>query len=181
MLFILLATLALGLGAAGLVFIAGKLTGGAVPSWVAPAAGGLAMFAFMIWNEYTWYARAQAALPPDSRIAQVFEHRSPFQPWTLVAPRVVRFAAVNLRRRELQGVLVGQVILRERFQGERRLPHLFDCAGHRRAALSVAEWEGIGSGYPPLLETLDWIDAGAQDPLLSAACNDGAPNPEDRP
>ncbi len=181
MVFILIATVALGLGAAGLVFALGRLVPGGLPRWLAPVAGGLAMFAFLLWNEYTWYERAVAALRTDTVVAQTFEHQSVFQPWTLAAPRIVRFAAVDLRRREHEGMKVGTVILRERFMDERRIPHMFDCQGERRAALSPEQWDGLLSGYPPPLDTLDWIDPGSQDALIDAACKSGRSPTEDRP
>lgn len=177
MLFILLATVALGLGAAGLVLGLGKLTGLKPPRWMAPVAGGLAMFVFMLWNEYTWFDRSKATLPPDAEIAEAYPYTSWVQPWTLAAPRVTRFVAVAPAGAELAQPYAGRpelrladVIPHQRFEGSVRVPHLFDCAGSRRAALSPADWSAIRSAAAPEPEGLAWVSPGAEDPLIRTAC-----------
>ncbi len=164
MLLLLLASVALGLGIGGVVLILGKLVG--LPRWAAPLAGGAAMMGFMLWNEYTWFDRARAALPEDARIAQTYEHWSAFQPWTMALPRVTRFAAVApVTGRPLPDPdwISADVILAARFETTFSVPHVFDCAGNRRAALPST---GAGDGA-----TLDWIEVGPDDALLVAVCN----------
>lgn len=163
MLFVLLATVALGLGAAGIVLLIARLLG--LPRWAAPLAGGAAMMAFMLWNEYTWFDRARAALPEGARVAVAYEHRSLFQPWTLARPRVARFAAVDPapgRAAPDPAWMTADVILAARFEPTRAVPHVFDCAAGRRAALPEAGAAGA---------KLDWIAAGPDDPLVAAACD----------
>lgn len=162
MTFLLIAAIAIGLGAAGLVRGLPALVGWSAPRWLAPAAGGLAMFAFMLWNEYTWFERSLAALPPGTVVAESYEHASVFQPWTLAAPRVTRFAAVRPRGRTAEGYLEADVILAARFTDDRAVPHLFDCRRGRRAVLPPGEG-------PVKASALDWA-APADDPLIKAAC-----------
>jgi hypothetical protein len=168
MLLLLFATVAIGLGTAGLVIGIGKLTGRPVPKGAAAVAAGLAMFGFMLWNEYSWFDRAEAGLPEGAVVAETVEHSSFLQPWTLAFPRVVRFAAIDTgpgaaarAAPEREGYLRADVILAARFSETLRIPHLFDCAGGRRAALP-------GSEADPA--TLDWVQGGGQDDLIRAAC-----------
>ena len=166
MLFVLIATIVTGLGAAGLVMGLGRLTGRPLPRYAAPIAGGAAMFVFMLWNEYTWYDRSVAALPGGATIAQTVPYSSPIQPWTMVWPRVIRFAAVDPVEGEApggSGLVRADVILVARFQDTYRIPHLFDCAGQRRAALPAG-------GSPADPGGLDWVEPGPDDSLLDAAC-----------
>ncbi|MEM9781033.1 MAG: hypothetical protein AAF899_01020 [Pseudomonadota bacterium] len=168
MILILVASVALGLGGAGVVLLLFKLTGKTAPRYAAPIAAGLSMASFMLWNEYTWFDRAQAALPDGAKIAETYEHASWVQPWTLAVPRVTRFAAVTL---EPPGALRwGWVTLAARFEGSQRIPVVFDCAAGRRAALSEAAQARLESGSPPAPADLDWVEVGTRDPLLAAAC-----------
>jgi hypothetical protein len=163
----LIATIALGLGAGGLLLGLARITGGRLPRWVAPVAGGAAMFAFMLWNEYTWYERAVAGLPEGARVAESYSHASWLQPWTVAVPRIARFAAVVPPEEEAgaapAGALRADVLLVARFEPVLRLPHLFDCAAGRRVALPGREMAADPA-------RLDWTAPGPDDPLLRAAC-----------
>lgn len=164
MLLTLIATVAAGLGAAGLAIGLGRLLGWR-PRWLAPVTGGLAMFAFVLWSEYSWFDRARAALPEGARIAETYAYSSWLQPWTVAVPRVARFAAVvtegegRYRR--------ARVILAERLTGTLELTAMIDCAEGRRAALAP------GAGTPDLA-TLDWSAPDPSDALVSTACQGAA-------
>ena len=164
MLFILLATLATGLGAAGMVLMAPRLVGRRAPRWMAPAAGGLAMFAFTLWEQYSWLDRVTAALPEGAIIAETYDTGSWWQPWTLLAPRPTR-AAVLLPggpAEGLGGFIRADVLLLARFADTLRVPQLFDCPRDRRARLP-------GGRPPDDASTLEWTGS-AEDPLIRAAC-----------
>lgn len=167
MVFILIATVAIGLGAAGLMLALTRLSGGRAPRWAAPVAAGLAMVAFMLWNEYTWYDRARESLPQGAVVAETYPYSSVFQPWTLVVPRVARFAVVGVPSQVGDsGLTVASVILIERLEPPQSVLQLFDCAGARRALLA-----GPGEGGPLALpDDPPWVEAGADDPLIRAAC-----------
>jgi len=162
MIFILIAAIALGLGAAGLAMTLPRLVGRRPPRWLGPVAGGAAMFAFMLWNEYTWFERTVANLPDRAVVAETYPYSSVVQPWTLVAPRVARFAAVLPQGRTDSGMLRAEVVLAERFAGHRRLNVLFDCEARRRAPVP-------SGGASPDPAALDWT-APPDDPLIAAAC-----------
>lgn len=57
-----ISTVSAGFGMAGVVLIVGlilrRLAGITLPRWAVPASVGLAMLAFAVWNEYSWFARA---------------------------------------------------------------------------------------------------------------------------
>ncbi|GMG81036.1 hypothetical protein LNKW23_02480 [Paralimibaculum aggregatum] len=179
MIFILIASIALGLGAAGLVWGLGRLTGRRPPRFLAPVAGGLAMFAFMLWNEYSWFERSRAMLPEGAAVAESYDYSSLVQPWTLAVPRVARFAAVEVSGTpwpERPALLLGAVTLHARFEPAARIPHLFDCEGLRRAALTPAEWAAFERGAPPEPAALAWAAAGPDDALTSTACTNRGTN-----
>ncbi|MEO1470600.1 MAG: hypothetical protein AAFV86_16260 [Pseudomonadota bacterium] len=174
MLFLLIATLTVGLGAAGLVLGPAKLLGRRAPRWAAPVAAGLAMFAFTLWQEYTWFDRSTAVLPEGARVAETYDYASAIQPWTLVWPRVWRFAAVVPGEAGEGGLLNATVLLAQRFADTVAIPHVIDCAAGRRAPVPP----GAASGNP---EALSWTEGGAGDPLVAAACDGratGAPQQE---
>ncbi|MGF1502611.1 MAG: hypothetical protein ACFBSD_12420 [Paracoccaceae bacterium] len=167
---ILFATFVLGAGAAGIVLLLDRLTGG-LPIWLAPAAAGIAMLGFTLWNEYTWFERSLEELPAEATLAQTVEYSSTLQPWTLVAPRITRFAAVTTGRTLLGGeLLTGSVILVERFVGVREVPVVFDCARARRAPVSDRDLTVLERGALTADRRLDWTEAGPDDPLIATAC-----------
>ncbi len=172
----LIATVAIGLGAAGLLLGLGRLFGG-LPRWGAPVAAGLAMAAFLLWSEYSWFDRARAGLAPGARVAEAYPYSSWLQPWTMLVPRVSRFAAVEVADPapypDRPAYLRADVLLVARLEGARRLPHLFDCARTRRAALTAGALAAFESGTPPDPEGLDWIVPEGQDALIDAACESG--------
>lgn len=168
MLLVLIATITIGAGVGGLVLGLGRLLGGQIPRWVAPVAGGLAMFAFMLWNEYSWYGRAQAVLAPEARIAQTRLYASWVQPWTLAVPRVAGFVSVSLSDAapyaDRPALSFGVVTVHGRLEDPQQIAHLFDCRASRRAAIDATP--------PADPETASWVDAGPDDPLIRAACNE---------
>ena len=167
MFFMLIATFAAGIVAAGVVLAVPRLFGKRAPRHVPPLAAGVAMFAFMLWNEYTWFDRALEGLPGDVRVAATFEHSSAFQPWTLIVPRVNRFAAVQMasakRNPEFPDQVMADVLLLARFEDTAYRKQVFDCAARRRADVPL---DGADGGWNP-----DWADVAEDDPLLRAACD----------
>lgn len=184
MLFVLFATIALGAGAAGLVLGLRRLTGLPIPRWGAPVAAGITMAAFMLWNEYTWFDRAMATLPEGTRIAETYSYSSWVQPWTVAVPRITRFAVVIPDDRRpgppLPDLTLAIVLVGERLTGQHTIPHLFDCAARRRAAVSAETWRALAEGTPPDAAALAWADSAADDPLVAAACGTATAQEGDR-
>ncbi|MCB2053009.1 MAG: hypothetical protein KDE35_02050 [Geminicoccaceae bacterium] len=166
----LVATFALGLGTAGLVWLAHRLSGGRLPGYLAPVAAGAAMLVFTIWSEYSWFERTRAGLGGRVEVARSFEESSAWQPWTLLVPRTTRFTAVDLatvRRNEAQpGMVMADVYLVARRQPVLRVTQFYDCDGHRRAdARDGLELSGDGAPV-----NARWVAVGRDDAVLRAVC-----------
>jgi hypothetical protein len=162
MFLMLIATFAAGFVAAGTVIAGPRLVGKRAPRHLPPLAAGLAMVAFMIWNEYSWFDRAAGALPEDVKVAATYTQSSIFQPWTMVKPRINRFAAIDLggarRNPEFPDQVMAEVLLLSRFDDTASRMQVFDCAEHKRA--DAPQGEGA----------LDWVEVDTDDPLLRTAC-----------
>ncbi|MEM1346436.1 MAG: hypothetical protein AAGI34_17880 [Pseudomonadota bacterium] len=167
MLLTLIAAIACGFGAAGLVLLAPKLFGKRAPRWLVPAAAGIAMFAFMLWENYSWYERARLGLPEGVVVARTYPHAGLLQPWTYLVPKINRFDAVDRSgartHPEAPDVVLADVLLVQRFAGTLRLAQLFDCASARYADPDEAALADPTAAA--------WKDAPA--PLIAAACDTG--------
>ncbi len=172
MLFILIATLAVGLAAGGLVWGVRRLTGNRLPRYAMPIAAGFAMFAFVLWNDYSWFERMVASLPDDTRVARTYTDLSLWRPWTYLVPRINRFAAVDLaaarRHPDHPDLVLAEVVLLTRLEPELRVRQLFDCARWRRGDLT-AETRFADDGR---LDGVRWSRPDPEDPLVRAACVD---------
>jgi hypothetical protein len=172
MLFGLIATVAAGLAGAGIAMLLRRLSGGQLPRYIVPGTAGAAMFAFLIWNEYTWYSRTAAALPEGVVVFSSYPERMAWRPWTLLAPVTERFAAVDrgsIRRNEnLPSQVMADVLLIGRRAPVARLPVLVDCDGPRRAEIPGGpEFDADGT-----LANANWTDLPPDDPLAGAVCSD---------
>ncbi len=166
MLFMLIATFAAGVVGAGVALMGPRLFGKRAPRHLPPLAAGVAMFAFMLWNEYSWFDRSVNALPGDVKIAWADEHSSALQPWTLIQPRINRFAAIDMgaarRNPGFPDQIMAEVLLVSRFDDTASRMQVFDCEGRRRA--DAPEGDAAADWSP------DWVEVGDDDPLLMAAC-----------
>ncbi|NAZ36179.1 hypothetical protein [Rubellimicrobium sp. CFH 75288] len=164
-----IATVSAGLGLAGLALILRSLLRGRAPSWLVPAAAGLGMLGFAIWNEYTWFSRTAATLPPGVIVARTVESRAPWRPWTYLRPIVTRFIAVDTRAPRTAPEALGQgivpVLFVARWQGTESVPVLFDCPGARRLPLT-GEAPIPSPGDP----STPWEQVSPDDEVLRAAC-----------
>lgn len=161
----LVATISAGFALAGVALILRSLTRKRLPGWIVPAAAGLGMLSFAIWNEYTWYPRTVAALPEGVVVARAQENSAPWRPWTYVRPLVTRFSAVDTRLNRTNpdspGQVLTTVLLIGRWQPSASVPVIFDCEGARRAAFS---------SDAPLDAEPDWEELPPTDESLRAAC-----------
>ncbi|PKP64747.1 MAG: hypothetical protein CVT86_03555 [Alphaproteobacteria bacterium HGW-Alphaproteobacteria-8] len=135
-----------------------------------PLSAGAGMLGFTVWNDYTWYGRNADGLPDTVQVARTIEKSWVVQPWTLVAPVVTRFQAVNLasvsRNVATPDVARATVYLVSRFQPTFETVQVFDCAGGRRSDAADAPGDG---GVPP---ESAWVRIGLDDPLLSLVCGE---------
>ncbi|WP_066702928.1 hypothetical protein [Celeribacter ethanolicus] len=155
-----IATISAGVGAAGLMVALRKFTRGGLPKWLVPAAAGLAMLAFTIWSDYSWFARAQATLGPDKIVATSVEKQQIWRPWTYAAPVTTQFIALDKAKTTVDGAMVGtDMYLLSRRGDSAIVPVTFDCLMSRR---TDAHGELTGA---------DWISMDQNDPILRTACD----------
>ncbi len=170
MFFEFVATVTAGFAGAGVTLALARLTGGRVPGRAAPVIAGAAMIVFLIWSEYSWYARTAAALPPGVEVAQTIENSGMLRPWTLVWPYVHRFVAVDTGRARTNPDLPGQRMADLYFFGRwapvNRVTVLFDCPGGRSAEMV----EGVDFAADGQVTGVTWRPMAASDPVFATAC-----------
>ncbi|WP_114347613.1 hypothetical protein [Paracoccus lutimaris] len=146
---------AVGVGVAALAFAgmhALRKLGLELPRWILPAAVGLGMLSFTIWNEYSWYGRVTGQLPDTVEVLETGSGGKAWRPWAFVVPVVNRFAAIDRAglSGETEGLRRGQVLFVERWQPTRYVTLDFDCAGARLRAVAedrASDWRP-GTGDP---------------------------------
>jgi hypothetical protein len=169
----LIAMVAAGAGLAGLVLVIRKVSRGRLPSWTIPAAIGLGMLTFTIWNEYTWFPRASGALPAGVTVLSAPGSSQIWRPWSYVFPIHLRFAAYDGVTAKTSttnpAIRQGEVVIVQRWQQTRRVPIAVDCTKHLRADLV----EGAAIAPDGSLSGAEWYPAAADDALQNAACKEG--------
>ncbi|MFC7704379.1 hypothetical protein ACFQXB_09245 [Plastorhodobacter daqingensis] len=169
----LIATIASGFAAAGVVLILNKAMRGRLPRWFMPAAAGLAMFSYVVWSEYSWLPRMTESFPDGVEVVSVNYETSFYRPWTYLSPLANRLVAVdtrmNRRNEALPDLVLTRLVLRARWEPGADVPVIFDCAGSRRAALTdavafAADGAPVGA---------DWVTLPPDDPALARACAEG--------
>ena len=167
----LIAAVVAGFALAGVAMALRFVTRGGLPKWFVPAAAGLGMLGFTVWNEYDWYHRAAATLPQGVAVAWANAESAPWRPWTYIAPITTRFMAVDTRNAQTHPAVPDQVLVQvvmvARRQPGAQLPVLVDCAGARSAELTGADVTFAEDGQ---VAGAVWRDLPAADPLLAAAC-----------
>lgn len=173
MLMDLAATITAGAGLAGLVMAVRHFSKGRLPKWTIPAAIGAGMLTFSVWNEYSWYPRVTAALPPEVRVVSAPEDSSALRPWTFLFPVSSRFMALDrtamLTSQDRPDIRRADAMVVQRWQPTQRLPFAFDCAGDRQAALAG----GAALAPDGTLSGAVWRPVGQDDELQRAACQEG--------
>ena len=170
MLFELIAVIAAGFAAAGLVLLADRLARRRLPRWLVPVAAGAAMIAVTLYSEYSWYGRTEAALPESLVVVRTVEDRAPYRPWTYLAPYVSRFMAVDqgsIRSNEaIPDQRMVDLLLFGRWAPVRQVPVLVDCVVARRADLV----DGADFAPDGRVENARWVPLDPEGALLQAAC-----------
>lgn len=162
-----------GAALAGIVMLLRKLSGNRLPRWAVPAAAGLGMLLFTIWNEYSWYSRVTARLPEAVVILSSPAESMAFRPWTYLVPISFRFMALDVpgmvTSAENPALRRADALLVQRWKPTLRIPLAFDCATGRRADLL----EGAELAPDGTLTGADWQEVGPEDELQRAACREG--------
>jgi hypothetical protein len=142
----------------------------AAPRWIYPASIGVAMLSFQVYNDYTWFRRAAADLPPTHVVAGNFTRPDPMRFWTLLVEPVDRFSVVDRtslkRNPAIADLVIADVLLVTRFQPTVRVTQVFDCAGDRRGDIHAGVTFDAG-GRP---SGVDWVPLPSGHPMLAAAC-----------
>ncbi|MBB93302.1 MAG: hypothetical protein CML68_01655 [Rhodobacteraceae bacterium] len=161
----LIATFCAGIGAAGLMMAIG-LAWKAMPRWLIPAMGGLAMICFTVWSEYSWGDRTIEGLPEGVQTVETRSDTYPWKPWTYAFPQVTRVLAVDTSnvqtKDEAPGVKLVDLYLFARWRATATIAQLIDCGTAARA--DVTE----DTLADPAAAT--WQELGEADPLITAVC-----------
>ena len=170
-----IATIALGLGVAGLIMALNLLLGRRLPRWFVPAGAGLAMILFLVYLEYSWAPRTAAQLPEGVIVTSKSSQTMWYRPWTYVRPLSLRMVVVDTRRNRTHPAwperVMTTLVLFERWMPTREVPVVFDCERQRRADLHAR----VELGEDGRLDGADWISLDADDVALRSACSASRP------
>ena len=166
MFFELVATVAAGLGAAGLALLLNHITGGRLPRWAMPVAAGLSMIGYAIWSEYTWAERTLARLPGGMAVVQSVEDQAIYKPWTYLVPQVTRLAVLDTQsiqtNNEMPDVRLVDLYLLGRWRAPNKIPQMIDCKSNARADVTEQALTDPG--------TADWIAMEGDNLLVQKSC-----------
>lgn len=145
----------------------------ALPRWIVPASGGLALISYTVWSEYDWFPRISGQLPPEIEVVASRGEASPFRPWTYLAPTVTTFVALDHRKTltHPQKADLRMVTLYSfaRTGGMTEGLMAVDCAGGRQALIV----EGVKITEAGDLTGADWQPTAEDKRLQQAACKEG--------
>ena len=161
----LIAMLASGAAVAGVIMLVRVIVGNVIPRWVTPTAAALAMVAFSINVEYSWYPRNLNAMPAGFVEVNNQQSSAWYRPWTIARPYVHTFMAVDrdtiLTNPAMESAKLATVYVFTRDAPLFAMPVVFDCAGKRRADLPD------GADLPA---EGDWRALADDDPFLPIVC-----------
>ena len=173
MLFNLIGVVVTGVAVAGAILLFFRTIGKRPPSWLLPIAAGSAMFIFHLWNEYTWFDRVTARLPDHVVVAESYSYESLLQPWTLLQPRINRFAAVDrssIRQNgRAPGYVMADVLLVGRLDPAAKVTQLYDCEKERHTGIGAST--RVDERGLPIEAT--WIKTGRDQVLFRLICEEG--------
>ena len=166
MLLTFLGALSTGVLAACVAFAVRRATGANI-RWLIPFAAGAGMLGFTVWNDYSWFDRQRAGLPDGVVVVETYTHSAAIQPWTLVAPVVSRYTALDLRAADRHpdrpDLVRAPLLLAQRYQPTFVSAQIVDCAAGRRADAADAGADGLPAEGA-------WRHLPEGHPLLAAAC-----------
>lgn len=166
----LFATFAIGLAIAGIAMLLNRLIGNNLPRWITPASAGAAMILFVIYSEYSWFARTSASLPTGIEIAHSVKDKAIYRPWTYLWPYTNRFIAVDhhslKKNKNFPDQRIIDLLVYGRYAPATRIRAVFDCDQGRRADLV----EGVTFKEDGSLTSATWHQTGLSDPVTKTAC-----------
>lgn len=179
MLFNLIATLMIGVLGACLAYIAHRMTGRRLPKAIIPFSMALAMIAYSVWNEMTWYSRTASALPKQFVVVEKGPPvSSPLSPWTYAVPRTDSFRVLDTQSVQplpkSENRYLAQVHVLERYLGSRKTSLIVDCATREQAEIS-ASTQFDGAGLPV---NVAWVKVGQDNDITEVICAKAAVVPQ---
>lgn len=170
MIFNLIAVVVIGIAVAAILMMAFKMAGRPAPKWLLPIGAGVAMFAFVLYNDYTWFSRTVDALPDHVAVAGTYTQTHPLQPWTYLVAPVNRFAVVDRERviasPQDPDLMLAEVSMVSRFMPTGSATFLIDCETPRRA--DATQVTGFDAAGEPI--GARWIPVAADDPVRRIVC-----------
>lgn len=170
MLFEIVIVVCVAFAGAGVVVLPAKLMRRKTPKTLALVAAGLAMFAYVQWERYTWAERYAANLPEGSTVVASYPYDGIAEPWALVVPRADRLLVVDrgtaLTNPAYPHVSLVTTLLVERNQETLALRQFVDCVQRRRAPVT-GEVEFTEAGLP---RADAWVANGEPKALYDAVC-----------
>lgn len=171
----LLATLAMGAMAAGLVFAIARTVGWKKPGLAYPIAIGGAMLGYAVYDEYSWYQRSASALPNQLEVVRTYATSMPYQPWTYAVPRIFQYDAADLSsvrsNPNAPGLRLVRLVRVTRNTSSADISVVIDCARGRYAEVS-ASTKFTAEGVP---KSVDWNAISDHQVLGAAICNLSVP------
>ncbi|HBU96551.1 hypothetical protein [Thalassospira lucentensis] len=164
-------TVVIGFAAAGVIMLLFRLLGRKVPKYVIPFTAAIAMFCYMIWDEYSWFDRYASRLPDTVIITQTFADENVFAPWTLITAPINRFTAVDRERVVINPHAPDEkrvtTLLLKKGSTTLALTHLVNCTTGKRGYITD-QTSLDQSGFPTAID--EWFDLKPDDPLRAAVC-----------
>ncbi|MHC8492296.1 hypothetical protein ACTU44_06210 [Thalassospira sp. SM2505] len=164
-------TVVVGFAAAGVVMLLFRLWGRKAPKYVVPFVAAVAMFGYMIWDEYSWFDRYDARLPQNIDVIQIFTDENPFAPWTLISAPINRFTAIDRDKLVPNPANPDErrvtTLLLKKGAETLALTHLVDCTTGKRGYITPDN-NLDDNGFPTDMK--EWFDMDADDPLRAAVC-----------
>lgn len=177
MLYEFIATIAAGLGLAGVALIIthlSKLAGKRAPRWLIPLFGAIGIFGFQIHQEYNWFGQEVAQLPEGVTVVKTAEESTWFRPWTYVKPQVLRFIAADSgharANSDNKDIYLVNLYLFERRRNVQQVPQVIDCATPARADYVLQEKNSKLTIDEHVKQTTAWRPLGKDDPLYINVC-----------
>lgn len=166
----LLGPIVAGIAIAGVLLFLKRVLRVPVPGWMIPVFAALTIFGLHVSNEYTWYDRHVALLPQTIEVIQPGGVSNWYEPWTYVKPRINRFVALDRarvkRNPDLDGFVLGPVLLVQRYSPTLEVTQLADCNGKRITEVAASAQFGA-DGLPT---DITWRNVEPGDLVFEALC-----------
>jgi hypothetical protein len=178
MLYEFIATMAAGMGMAGMALIIthlSKMAGKRTPKWLIPLFAAIGIFTFQIHQEYNWYPQQVAQLPEGVKVVKTAESTEWFRPWSYVKPQILRFIAADSGYASAQvndpDIYLVNLYLFERRRSVQKIPQVIDCLTPARADYVIPEKDSTLTIKEHVQQTTAWRPLAKDDLLFINVCS----------